>query len=234
MLRPCDARKTGRLLALVLGVSSISLGIALTPRGAAGDPPRPPASGDQSRPAGAKPKGAPDGGHDPENVTSLSQFMELVGKGNEKYAAKDYPGAIDLYKKAIQLNPRNPLGPYLLGETHLATNNLAEAEAAFKAAEEINDPKTPPLVRSHVLFAVADCYERAKKWEQARAAWQTYTDHAAKLGPDGGGHPASGAARLKALDDWLKLDKQYELVRQRIAAEKVDAGSDAGKPPAKK
>lgn len=226
-----------RVLALVLGVSSISLGIALTPRGAAGEAPKPAASADQSRAVGArKPKATPDGGekHDPENITSLSQFMELVGKGNEKYAAKDYPGAIDLFKKAILLNPRNPLGPYLLGEAYLATNNLPEAEAAFKAAEEINDAKTPPLVRSHVLFAVADCYEREKKWEPARAAWQTYTDHAAKLGPDGGGHPLSGAARLKAIDDWLKLDKQYEIVRQRIAAEKADAGSEAGKPAAKK
>lgn len=160
--------------------------------------------------------------------------MVLVGKGNEKYAAKDYPAAIDLYRKAIQLSPKNAFGPYLLGEAHLATNNLAEAEAAFKAAAEISYAKTPPLVRSNILFAVADCYEREKKWVEARAAWQTYTEHAAKLGIDGGAHPQSGVARLKAIDDYMKLDKDYAIVRQRIAAEKSDAGSDAGKAATKK
>src|SRR6185295_10662761 len=110
------------------------------------------------RPA-AKPKAAADAGdrYDPENITALSQFMETLNKGNEKYLAKDYTGAIDLYKKAIQLNPRNALGPYVLGEAYLATNNLGEAEAAFATAADLNDPKFP-LVRSHVLFAVADCY----------------------------------------------------------------------------
>jgi tetratricopeptide (TPR) repeat protein len=198
------------------------------------------ASGQKSAPAGpvAKPKVAPDAGdrYDPDNITAISQFMETVVKGNEKYNAKDYPGAIDIFKKAIQLNPRQPLGPYLLGEAYLATANLAEAEAAFKTAEDLNDPKQP-LVRSHVLFALADCYEREKKWEEARTAWQVYTEHAAKLGPDGGAFPQSGAARLKAIDDMLKQDKAYEIVRQRIAAEKADSGApaDAGKPtPAKK
>jgi tetratricopeptide (TPR) repeat protein len=162
---------------------------------------------------------------DPDNVKGLSQFMEVVGKGNDLYAAKDYAGAIDTYKKASQLSPRNPLGPYLLGEGYLAMNNLPEAEAAFVAAAEINDAKTPPLIRSHVLFALADCYEREKKIEPARAAWQAYTEQASKLGAEAGAHPLSGVARLKALDDWLKLDQQYALVRQRIAAEKADASA---------
>ena len=227
-----------RVLALVLAASSVSLGVASLSLGeAAAAPPAPSAPSAPPMPAARAPKadsGAPGSPHDPENITSLSQFMELVGKGNEKYAAKDYPSAVDLFKKAIQQSPRNPLGPYVLGEAYLATNSLAEAEASFKEAEELNDAKTPPLVRSHVLFAVADCYEREKRWEQARTAWQTYTEHASKLGAEAGAHPQSGVARLKAIDDYMKLDKQYEIVRQRIAAEKVDAGTDAGKSAPKK
>jgi tetratricopeptide (TPR) repeat protein len=212
-----STRARARVFALALAAGSMALGVALV----ADD-----ASGQKAAPAGAKPKAAPDAGdrYDPDNITAISQFMETVGKGNEKYNAKDYPGAIDIFTKAIQLNPRQPLGPYLLGE----------AEAAFKNAEELNDPKQP-LVRSHVLFALADCYEREQKWEPARTAWQAYNEHAAKLGPDGGAHPQSGAARIKAIDDMLKQDKAYEIVRQRIAAEKSDSGApDAGKPPAPK
>src|SRR5689334_3872569 len=103
-----------RVVASAACVTSIALAVALTfaPTEAAGQKPA----------AAAKPKVAPDAGerYDPENITAISQFMETVGKGNEKYAAKDYPGAIDTFKKAIQLNPRQPLGPYLLGEAHLA------------------------------------------------------------------------------------------------------------------
>src|SRR5438105_4386518 len=106
-----------RVLAVAIGLGSLSLGVAFA------DPPRP-----AVKPSAA----AADGGnrYDPENITAISQFMETLNKGNDKYAAKDYTGAVDTYKKAIQLNPRNALGPYLLGEAYLATNNLSEAEAA--------------------------------------------------------------------------------------------------------
>lgn len=179
-----------RVLALAAVVASCSLAVALTSFDAAGDAPKP------------------------------DTFTTLVGKGNERYAAKDYPGAASVFRMAVQTSPRNPLGSYLLGEAYLASANLGEAEAAFKAAAAIDDPQTPPAARSRVLFAVADCYEREKKWEQARASWQAYAEHAAKLAPDAGAHPASAAARIKVIDEWLKLEKQSEAVRERIAAEK--------------
>lgn len=222
--RPLQLRR-GRSLAFVLGVASFALAAALLPSEAAGQ---------RKRPATAQ----PDAGarNDPANITAISQFMETVVKGTATYNAKDYPGAIDLFKKAVLLNPRDPLGSYLLGEAYLATNNLPEAEAAFKAAVERSDSKFQ-LVRSHVLFSLADVYERQKKWELARDGWKAYAEHAARLGADGGGHPQSGAARLKVVEDWLKLDQQYDIVRQRIAAEKADAGAQApgaATPPASK
>ena len=218
-----------RALALAFTAASLALGVALVAGDAAGQKPAA-TSAPGARPKAASADAGASDRYDPDNITGISQFMETAVKGTEKYNAKDYPGAIDVFKKAIQLNPRQPLGSYLLGETYLAMANLGEAEAAFKTAEDLNDPKQP-LVRSHVLFALADCYEREKKWEEARTAWQAYSDHAAKLGPDGGAHPQSGAARIKAIDDALKQDKAYEIVRQRIAAEKADSGAaDGGKP----
>lgn len=180
--------------------------------------------------SGEPPKRAPsaDAGetrYDPDNVTGISQAMETLVKGNERYKAKDFPGAIDLYRKGIQLGPRNPLGYYLLGEGHLAAGNVAEAEAAFKQAEELSDAKNPAL-RSHILFVVADVYERQKKWPQAKAAWQTYNEHAAKFA-DAGAFPQSGQTRFDAVDAVLKLEAQYVEVRARIAAEK-EAAADAG------
>lgn len=170
--------------------------------------------------------------YDPENVTAISRYMDTVAKGAEKYKKADYPAAIDAFKKAIPLAPKNPLAHLLLGETYLASKNLAEAEAAFLAAQEAStslDAKHQTL-RSYVLLAVADVYERQKKWAEARAAWQAYNEHAAKLGPDSGAHPATGAARKDVVDKVLEREKIYAAVRERIAAEKdggakTDAGS---------
>jgi len=165
--------------------------------------------------------------YDPENITAISQYMDTIVKGSEKYKKGEYPAAVDLFKKAIPLAPKNPLAHLLLGETYLASNNLAEAEAAFLAAQEAStslDARNQ-LLRSHVLFAVADCYEREKKWNEAKTAWQAYNEHAAKLGADGGGFPATGNARKDAIDKVLAREKVYAAVRERIAAEKTDGGA---------
>lgn len=167
--------------------------------------------------------------YDPDNIKAISEYMETLVKGTERFEAKDVNGAIDLFKKAIQLSPKNPYGHLLLGEAYLAQENLGEAEAAFKEAVEDSDSKNPAL-RSKCLFAIADVYEREKKLPEARTAWQAYAEHAPKV-PDGGTHPESAVGRMKAIDDMLKLEKSYVAVRERIAAEKADAGKA---PPPKK
>lgn len=220
------SRQRGRLRAIVLalGLGSVGLGVVLAPSDAAGDK------------AGAAPgranKPVADGGrYDPEGIRAISEFTELTAQGSEKLLANNFPAAIILFKKAIQLAPLNPMGSYLLGEAYLASGNFAEAEAAFKTAELLDATKQP-LLRSHILFALAECYEREQKRDLAKTAWQAYIELAAKIGPDAGAYPQSGAARIKALDDWLKLDGQYEIVRKRIAAAKAEAGApDASKPP---
>ncbi len=167
--------------------------------------------------------------YDPENTVAISQFMETVSKGNEKYASKDYTGAIDLFKKAIQLAPKNALGPYLLAEAYLANGNLGEADGAIAQAQEIapTDHKQAPL-RARVLFLRADIYERQKKWDLARTTWQSYVEVAAKVG-DAGAFPQSGAERLRVLQKVIDQEKRYAPVRERIAADKADAGANAAK-----
>ena len=183
------------------------------------------ARGDE--PAPAKP--ASDAGvtrHDPDNKTALAEWMERCLLGNAKYLAHDVPAAIDLYRQAIQLAPKRPLPHYLLGEALLGAGSLPEAEAALNDAEQTSDDRAPD-VRGKILFVLADVREREKKWEDAKASWKTYSEYAAKH-LDAGMTPATPAARIQAIDDMLKLDKAYEIVRQRIA----DEGKDAGPPPA--
>ena len=172
-------------------------------------------------PAGA-PSAAP---RDANNVRGISEAMEAIASGAAKYEAKDYPGAVELFRKATKLAPRNALAFYCLGAAQLASGSAGEAEVSFKKADEVGD--ATPNVKAKALFALADLAERAKKWDDAKAAWQRYTEYANKH--DAGAFPQTGTSRVTAIDDMLKQDKAYEIVRQRIAAEKAgDAGAANG------
>ncbi|CAN5715389.1 hypothetical protein BH09MYX1_BH09MYX1_17570 [soil metagenome] len=156
-------------------------------------------------------------GFDPANRAHISQFMEVVVGGNGKFVTRDFPGAIEAYKKAIALAPNNPLGHYLLAEAQIASGNLTEAEAELTQADNVAD-KTPQ-VKAKVLFCIADLKERQKKWDDAKTAWQKYADWSQAHG-DSGAMPQTAAARISAIDEAIKQDKAYDIVRQRIATEK--------------
>ena len=166
--------------------------------------------------ADGKTKSADDK-YDPDNRTHISKFMETAVEGNKKLVSRDFPGAIQLYRQAIQLQPTNPLGHYLLGEAQSASGNLAEAEASWTQADNLGDKV--PDVKVRILFCLADLKERQKKWDDAKAAWQRYKEYIASHA-GAGGAPASADARISAIDEMLKQDKAYDIVRQRIAAEK--------------
>lgn len=142
-------------------------------------------------------------------------YREACTDGNTKYAARDFPAAIEAYRKAIEHDPKNPLGFYLLGEAQLAGGNMTEAEASWNRASLEASEKDPAL-RAKILFVLADLKERQKKWEDARAAWQVYLDWASKY-PNAGAFPGSAQSRQQVIDTVVKLDKAYAVVRQRIA-----------------
>ena len=211
------SRKTALSLVLALAVPVIGL----VPLAASGEPkPKAPKAAAKKEADGAD-------RYDPDNVRAISQYMETIAKANERFAAKDTTSAIDSYRKAVQLAPRNPLGHYLLAEAYLSAGNTGEAEAAITQAYEADQKNA--ILRSHVLFLRADISERQKKWDEAKLAWQAYMEHAAKLGADAGAFPQSGAERLKAIQKVVELEKAYAAVRERIAAEKADAGKSNAK-----
>ena len=181
-------------------------------------------AGDKPAPkpvASNRPDASPESKYDSNNRTHISEFMETIALGNTKYISRDFPAAIETYRKAIALQPTQALGHYLLGEAQLATGNVTEAEASFVAADNVADRN--PGVKVKVLFCLADVKERQKKWDDAKAAWQRYNDYA-QAHSDAGAMPASATARLQAIDEALKQDKVYEAVRARIAFDK-DAGT---------
>jgi tetratricopeptide (TPR) repeat protein len=173
---------------------------------------------DGAKPAAAAPAGSPTG-----------KYRDACLEGNTKYAARDWPGAIDSYRKAIELDPKNPLGHYFLGEAQLAAGNLPEAEAAWNRAALVATDKDGPVM-ARVLFVLADLRERQKKWPEARTAWQAYLDFAAKA-PDAGAFASTGQSRQQVIDTMMKQDKAYDVVRKRIEETKNgNVFSDPNKP----
>jgi tetratricopeptide (TPR) repeat protein len=147
--------------------------------------------------------------------TGSGSFKPAVTDGSTKYAARDFAGAVAAFQKAIEADPKNPLGHYFLGEAQLANNNITEAEAAWTRASLESADKDPAL-RARILFVLADLKERQKKWDEAKAAWQVYLDWAAKY-PEAKAFTGSGQSRQQMIDAMVKQDKGYAVVRQRIA-----------------
>lgn len=170
---------------------------------------------------------------DSSTAAPSREYSSMCAQGNAKYVSHDYEGAIDAYRKAIGRSPHQALAYYLLGEAQLVSGSLTDAEASWsRAAVEVGEKD--PALRAKILFVTADLKERQKKWEDAKAAWQTYLDWANRF-PDAGVFPATAQSRLTILDTVIKQDKAYDVVRQRIAASQ-DGGvfSDPSKsPPAK-
>jgi tetratricopeptide (TPR) repeat protein len=173
---------------------------------------------------------APPKKHDDAAGASASRYGDACSQGNAKYAGRDFQAAIALYRSAIELDPKNPLGHYLLGEAQLATGNVAEADAAWNRAL-LESSDRDPVMRARVLFVIADLKERQWKWEDAKAAWQVYLDWARPY-PKAGAFTASAESRRQVIDAMLKQDKVYEAVRRHIAESK-DGGvfTDLSKAP---
>jgi tetratricopeptide (TPR) repeat protein len=145
-------------------------------------------------------------------------FRAAIADGSTKYAARDFPGAVAAFQKAIEADPKNPLGHYFLGEAQLANSNLTEAEAAWTRAS-LESADKDPAVRAKILFVLADLKERQKKWDEAKAAWQVYIDWAAKY-PEAKAFTGSATSRQQMIAAMTKQDTAYAVVRQRIADSK--------------
>jgi tetratricopeptide (TPR) repeat protein len=164
------------------------------------------------------------------SLASSSKYAQACAQGNAKYGARDFQGAIAEYRAAIELDTKNPLGHYLLGEAQLAAGNVPEADATWNRALAASSDKDPAM-HARILFVLADLRERQSKWDDAKTAWQTYLDYANRF-PNAGAFPASAHSRQQVIDVMLKQDKAYEIVRKRIAEAK-DGGvfTDLSKSP---
>ncbi len=83
---------------------------------------------------------------------------------NTKLNLKDFAGGLPYAEKAVKLNPRLPLGHYLLGSLLLETGQTSRAITELETARRLlpNEPK--------IHFALGRAYARANRQKDAAAA----------------------------------------------------------------
>ena len=166
---------------------------------------------------------------DPENVRGISPAMESCLSGIQHYLSKDYLGALDWFKKAEGQNGHLAFVPYFEGEASIALDKLEDADRYFTQAVQLADGRDAEM-RTRALFALADIKERRHKADEALTAWKAFADYSASRGDAGAAKlNLSAQARISYLTDFVKLEKAYEGVRERIRTEKADGGREAGK-----
>lgn len=80
--------------------------------------------------------------------------QELITRAQERMAERDYPGAIELFGRAINLSPGSILAWYLRGRARHLSGDLAGAEADYTGALE-REPKYHQALHNRGVARVA-------------------------------------------------------------------------------
>jgi tetratricopeptide (TPR) repeat protein len=156
---------------------------------------------------------------DPKGVQGVSPFVEALQKGDHAYIARDFDQAIAAYRQAIELSPEDPMGHYRLGEASLAKGDLEGAEKSWQQA--LRFAARDPNLRAKTTFVLADLKERQAALDEATARWKSYLEVAGEK--DAKAYPATGAERLKRIEEWKKISADSAEVKQRIQQREKEA-----------
>ncbi len=74
-----------------------------------------------------------------------SLAMSLLPLGERQYKAQDFEGALDTYRRALELDPNNLIIHYRLGYVHTQRGNLEQAEEHLMKALELEEDFAPAL-----------------------------------------------------------------------------------------
>ena len=121
--------------------------------------------------------------NDPEHVPARLNIAAIK-------ARTDPRAALDLAEEAVRLNPRIPLGHYLLGSLLLQTPDVERAIAELEIARQAV-PSDPG-----VHYALARAYTRAKRPEEAaraRATFKRLTEERQAAARRDANQPSAGA-----------------------------------------
>ncbi len=80
-----------------------------------------------------------------QNVAKATLALSLLPLGERQFRIGDYDGAIDAYKRALELDPESIILHYRLGYVYTQSGKLSEAEIHLRHALEIEPDFAPAL-----------------------------------------------------------------------------------------
>lgn len=93
--------------------------------------------------------------------TKLTLQTAYVSLGNAYLQNKQYSDSEKAFKKAEQLNPRDPVAPYTLGQQYLTQGNLTGALTQFQKTQKLS-PKD-----GNVYYALGEVYNKKGDYKEA-------------------------------------------------------------------
>jgi hypothetical protein len=161
---------------------------------------------------------------DPQGRAGISPYMELINKGEASFVARDFPGAVVQFQEAVKLDGQKILAFYRLGEALLAAGKPEDAEAIWKTG--LSKEGTPTL-RARLYFCLADLKERQKSWDAAKEAWGKYAQFLKDNAQEAKGYALTPEERIKVIDRRVKDEKDYAVVKERIAKRQAEREKEA-------
>ena len=154
------------------------------------------------------------------DLDANSVEMDLIA-GQRLRRAGQIPQAIDLFKRALAIDPHRPMTLAEIGKAY-----LAQPGGAAKAVDELKAASASAPQDARLASLLGDAYQRTGDLEHAREQWQ----RAVALAPDEAGAHLSLARYWTAKGNGAKARDEYTSVAQRADGETLaEAESELGK-----
>lgn len=102
---------------------------------------------------------------------------EFIRKGNKKYEAKDYKGAEDEYRKALDKNVASKIANFNMGDTYY---RRGEYDSALENYKQAISEKNSNEENAAIMHNIGNTYLQNKKYEESIDAYKK----SLKLNPD--------------------------------------------------
>ncbi len=103
------------------------------------------------------------------NAQSDLSAKDYNKRGEKAYHAGDIQGSIDLYRRAIDLNPNFSQAYSNMGLSYMKLNQRAEVIWASRKAIDLASGPNAATVRASSFFNIAKQYESESLWKEAKA-----------------------------------------------------------------
>lgn len=138
-------------------------------------------------------------------IFSVSLWARPINDGNKLFAAGDYAGALEMYMKAREAEPANPLLFYNIGTCQYKLGNFEEAKKELESAVRMPDKNMAAKAAYNLANTHFRVGEKAQEPSARIAAWRE-----------------SVAYLKKAIDldnDFENAKKNVEIVQRKLKEE---------------